>query len=187
MLGFSGTNDSQYLLPTSITQHELENQRGANAKVLGYLLQPENDFYKLTARENGQPATTLEFLEMLAAQQPEIRVILDVGAQILDISNHDLAREWLNICVPGIAGAIYFDDRDELMVLTRNGNGQPLTTSSLAHHLDRCVVYLDDAHTRGTDLRFPKGFRAAVTLGPKVTKDRLVQGIVMVPRIDETI
>ena len=171
----------------SITQHELENQRGADAKALGYLLQPENDTYKLTAHEHGQLATTLEFLRMLAAQQPEIRVILDVGAQILDISNHDLAREWLNICVPGIAGAIYFNGGDELVVLARNGNYQPLRTSPLVHQLDRCVIYLDDAHTRGTDLKFPKGFRAAVTLGPKVTKDRLVQGIVVVPRTDETI
>ena len=141
----------------------------------------------LTAHENGQPAKTLEFLKMVVAQQPDISVILDVGAQILDISNHDLAQEWLNLSVSGTAGAIYFDNKDELMILTRNGKSQPLRTSSLAHRLDRCVIYLDDAHTRGTDLKFPKGFRAAVMLGPKVTKDRLVQGIVVVPRIDETI
>ena len=140
-----------------------------------------------TVHNNGQPAKTLEFLEMVVAQQPEVSVILDVGAQILDVSNYDLAQEWLNLSVSGTAGAIYFDDKDELMVLTRNGKSQPLRTSSLAHQLDRCVIYLDDAHTRGTDLKFPKGFRAAVTLGPKVTKDRLVQGMAVVQRIDETI
>ena len=140
----------------------------------------------LTAQKNGQPAKTLKFLKMVVDQQLKINVILDVGAQILDVSNHDLAQEWLNLSVSGIAGAIYFDDEDELMVLTRNGRSQPLRTSSLAHRLDRCVIYLDDAHTRGTDLKFPKGFRAAVSLGPKVTKDRLVQGIVVIQRIDET-
>ena len=140
-----------------------------------------------TVHNNGRPAKTLEFLEMVVAQQPEVSVILDVGAQILDVSNYDLAQEWLNLSVSGTAGAIYFDDKDELMVLTRNGKSQPLRTSSLAHRLDRCVIYLDDAHTRGTDLKFPKGFRAAVTLGPKVTKDRLVQGMAVVQRIDETI
>ena len=178
------------MLPTSITQHELDHQRGANARVLGYLLQPENDFYFLTADENAQLVKTPEFLKIVAAQQPEIRVILDVGAQILDVSNRDLAREWLNLCAPGTSGAIYFgdfDDMDELMVLTRNGRSQPLRTSSLAHRLDRCVAYLDHAHTRGTDIKFPRGFRAAVTLGPKVTKDRLVQGMSVTPRIDELI
>ena len=63
------------------------------------------------------------------------------------------------------------------MVLTKDGNCRSLTSSPLAQQLGRCVVYLDDAHTRGTDLKFPTGSRAAVTLGPKVTKDRLVQGM----------
>ena len=163
----------------SITQHELGHQQGANARVLAYLLRRENDSYMLTARENGQPAKTLELLKMIVAQQPEIRVLLDVGAQILDVSNLDLAQEWLTLSVPRTVGAIYFDGKDELMVLTRNGTSQPLMTSSLAQQLDRCVMYLDDAHTRGTDLKLPRGFRAAVTLGPKVTKDRLVQGMIV--------
>jgi hypothetical protein len=37
------------------------------------------------------------------------------------------------------------------------------------------VFYLDEIHTRGTDFKFPKGFRAAVTLGNGLTKDRFVQ------------
>ena len=131
----------------------------------------------LTAHEDGQPAKTLELLKMVVAQQPEIRVLLDVGAQILDVSNRDLAQEWLNLT--STAGAIYFDDNDKLMILTRNGTSQPLVSSSLAQQLDRCVIYLDDTHTRGTDLKLPRGFRAAVTLGPKVTKDRLVQGMIV--------
>ena len=163
----------------SITQHELGHQQGANARVLAYLLQRENDSYVLTAHENGQRAKTLELLRMVVAQQPKIRVLLDVGAQILDVSNHDLAQAWLNLT--SAAGAIYFDEGDDLMVLTRNGTSQPLMTSSLAQQLDRCVIYLDDAHTRGTDLKLPRGFRAAVTLGPKVTKDRLVQGMIVAP------
>ena len=74
-------------------------------------------------------------------------------------------------------GAIYFNEDDEPMVLTKDGNCRSLISSPLAQRLERCVVYLDDAHTRGTDLKFPTGFRAVVTLGPKVTKDRLVQGM----------
>ena len=69
------------------------------------------------------------------------------------------------------------------MVLTRNGN-QPLMGPSLSQQLDCCVIYLDGAHARGTVLTFPRGFRAAVTLGPKVTKDRLVQGITFASQLD---
>ena len=182
MSGFSGTNDAQYLLPTSIAQLKDDpdhlGQTGTNAKVLAYLLQPENSSYMVTADDNGERWTTFKLLKMVVAQKPQIRVLLDVGAQILDLSNLDVARAWLD-CTPAteIAGAIYFSKNDKLMVLARNGTTQPLSSSPLAQQLHLCVAYLDDAHTRGTDIKFPLGFRAAVTLGQKVTKDRLVQGI----------
>ncbi|KAG9308685.1 hypothetical protein JVU11DRAFT_11642 [Chiua virens] len=183
--GFSGTNDSRYLLPMSITQLDLDHQQGTNARVLGYLLQPENDSYALITHEDSNLSKTREFLKTVVNQIPEIRVLLDVGAQILDVSNKKLAEEWLGLTDPGIAGAVYFDDdRNELRVLTKNrGTPLPLVASPLSQQLDRCVIYLDDAHTRGTDLKFPKGFRAAVTLGPKVTKDRLVQGCMRMRRL----
>ena len=126
------------------------------------------------ARENGERRTALEFLQTLGAQKPEIRVLLDVGAQMLDLRNGELAKAWLEI-TPNASAAIYFNE-DELMVRTRDGSTQLLQSSPFSQQLDRCIVYLDDIHTRGTDIRFPSGFRAAVTLGPKVTKDRLAQG-----------
>lgn len=68
------------------------------------------------------------------------------------------------------------NDDDEIVVISRDGTVEPLVSSPFAQQLDQCVIYLDDAHTRGTDVKLPSGFRAAVTLGPKVTKDRLMQG-----------
>ena len=126
--------------------------------------------------ENGERRATCEFLEILVDQKPEIRVLLDVGAQMLDLKNHELAKAWLAIS-PNTSAAIYFNEDDERMVLTRDGSTHLLISSPFAQQLDQCIVYLDDAHTRGTDIKFPSGFRAAVTLGPKVTKDRLTQGM----------
>ena len=176
MLGFSGTNDGQYLLPLHITQCDPAHQRGTNAKVLSYLLQPENQHYMCMTRKNGERRATCEFLTLLVSQQPKIRVLLDVGAQMLDLENYELAKAWLAIS-PNTSAAIYFNEDDELTVLTRDGSTHLLMASPFAQQLDQCVVYLDDAHTRGTDITFPSGFRAAVTLGPKVTKDRLTQGM----------
>ncbi|KAF8439804.1 hypothetical protein L210DRAFT_3540380 [Boletus edulis BED1] len=173
--GFSGTNDGRYLLPLHITQRDPNHQRGTNAKVLSYLLQPENNHYLCITHENGERRTTVEFLEILVGQQPEIRVLLDVGAQMLDLQNHKLAEAWLTIST-NTSAAIYFNEDDELTVLMRDGSTQLLLSSPFAQQLDQCIIYLDDAHTRGTDIKFPIGFRAAVTLGPKVTKDRLAQG-----------
>ena len=158
----------------SVTQRDLDHQQETNAKVLAYLLQPENDFY-IVAHANGERQTTLNFLRLVTTRLPEIRVLLDVGAQILKFSNEQVAEAWLNTARVA-AGAIYFNENDELTVLARNGITQLLPSSPLSQQLDCCVVYLDHAHTRGTDLRLPVGSRAAVTLGPKVTKDALVQG-----------
>jgi hypothetical protein len=171
--GFSGTDDGRWLLPMSIAQRDLDHQRGTNAMVLAYLLRPENGSYLATHESDEWTSHT--FLRLLATQQPEIRVLLDVGSQILDLSNHQVATAWLEI-YPDTAGAIYFNENDELMVLTRNGTISPMSSSPLCQQLDHCVVYLDHAHTRGTDIKLPIGSRAAVTLGPKVTKDALVQG-----------
>jgi len=124
---------------------------------------------------NGERRMAREFLELVVDQKPEIRAILDVGAQVLELRNSEFAAAWLEV-KPDALAAIYFNEDDELTVITREGTTQLLLESPFARRLDECVVYLDDAHTRGTDVRFPDGFRAAVTLGPKVTKDRLTQG-----------
>ncbi|KAF8260955.1 hypothetical protein EI94DRAFT_1609035 [Lactarius quietus] len=173
--GFSGTNDNRYLLPTSITQEDPLSELGTNALVLQYLLQPENDFYECTGGSNGEQESAAAFLRRLVKKDPEIRVLLDVGAQMLELQNEDLARHWLSLR-PDVLAAVFFNDSDHLTVLTQSGSLEPLVSSPLNRQLEKCVVYLDDAHTRGTDLKLPTGTRAAVTLGPKVTKDRLMQG-----------
>ncbi|KAG1773742.1 hypothetical protein EV702DRAFT_1129048, partial [Suillus placidus] len=170
--GFSGTNDFRYLLPTTIAQHPLDHQRGTNARVLSHLLQQENDYYDDSHAAGGGAR---ELLNVIAKQSPEIRVLLDVGAQVLDLQNDEVAKIWLDINQDAQA-AIYFNRHDELVVRTRDHVIEPFSASSFAQQVDQCVLYLDDEHTRGTDVKLPRGFRAAVTLGPKVTKDRLVQG-----------
>ena len=96
-------------------------------------------------------------------------------AQRLELQNEDLVRHWLSL-KPHISAAIFFDDSDHLTVLTQDGSTELFVSSPFNRQLDKCIVYLDDAHTRGTDLKLPRETRAAVTLGPKVTKDRLLQG-----------
>lgn len=94
---------------------------------------------------------------------------------MLELKNEQLIRQWLALRSDVLAG-VYFDESDRITVLTQDGTKESLVSSPFRQQLGKCIIYLDDAHTRGTDLRLPVHFRAAVTLGPKVTKDRLVQG-----------
>ncbi|KAI0290847.1 hypothetical protein B0F90DRAFT_1913825 [Multifurca ochricompacta] len=154
--GFSGTNDNRYLLPTSINQEDPASQLSTNALVLQYLLQSENNYYECTEGENGEREPAEAFLQRIVNQNPPIRVLLDVGAQMLELQNQDLAQHWLSL-LPDISAAIFFNDDDHLTVLTQDGTIQPFISSPLNRQLDKCVVYLDDAHTRGTDLKLPQG------------------------------
>lgn len=175
--GFSGTNDNAPLLPFSTRQVDPVGQSSTNAFVLSLLLRPQNRQYTcLRHTHTDSRLTGPEFLQHLTSSHPEIRLLLDVGAQMLDMSNLKVAKEWLALSPVSVIGAVFFNDQDELQVIQRDGSEMPLLASTLKSRLADCVVYLDDSHTRGTDLRLPLTCRAAVTLGKKTTKDRLVQG-----------
>ncbi|KAG9123166.1 hypothetical protein FRC07_000159 [Ceratobasidium sp. 392] len=93
--GFSGTNDNRYLLPTSIIQSDLVGQSGTNALVLTYLLRPENNHYVCIRSPGGGTCSAVEVLNQLLKKDPRIRVLLDVGAQVLDLQNDELVKHWM--------------------------------------------------------------------------------------------
>ena len=169
--GFSGTNDTQLLLPVDIQQCDLPKLRQTDALVLSNLLQQENEnYFSLPISP-----TSDEILKAITNCQLNIQVILDVGALFIDGTNRQIAAKWLNLLdKTKIDYAVYFES-NEIFVLDRFNRYHAFLTSPASELLDRCVFYLDEIHTRGTDFKFPNGFRAAVTLGDGLTKDRLVQ------------
>ncbi|EKJ69179.1 hypothetical protein FPSE_10644 [Fusarium pseudograminearum CS3096] len=175
--GFSGTNDSRYVLPLDMKQLDLPEQKHTNALVLNNLLRPENTITVMSVDMTGTALNSRYLLTMATKMSSNIRVILDVGAQIVDLTNLEFCKEWLK-CYDGddhTRAVVFFDDSDNIMVLNRSGKIEELQRSPFADQLDQCLVFLDEAHTRGTDLRLPTSYRAAVTLGANLTKDRLVQ------------
>ncbi|KAK4153473.1 hypothetical protein C8A00DRAFT_33763 [Chaetomidium leptoderma] len=186
LTGFSGTNDSKGVLPLSVTALDLQPQ--TNAAVLSTLLREENTVLELGDRGDSQLGALTEdmLLGGLVKSEPAMRVILDVGAQIIESSNLQMARRLLDsVPTSGADAVIFFNDQDELSVLLRNGMVDSFLTSPFATHTDRCLVFLDQAHTRGTDLKLPDDYRAAVTLGPGVTKDTLVQACMRMRKLGQ--
>ncbi|KAF1930947.1 uncharacterized protein M421DRAFT_57599 [Didymella exigua CBS 183.55] len=171
--GFSGTNDTMHVLPLAVKHLDLLSQSHTNALVLSYILQPETSVEQLSPRSNGTDAEHL--LTVINGLQPEVRVVLDVGALILEMDNTQVAQCWLSMRRDDRTEAVVFFKGEELTVLDVSGRIDSFQTSPFAKQLDRCLVYLDEAHTRGTDLKLPRDYRAAVTLGANLTKDRLVQ------------
>ncbi|KAI0818346.1 hypothetical protein GGR55DRAFT_694556 [Xylaria sp. FL0064] len=174
--GFSGTNDSRKLLPVDMKNLDLQSQSHTNALVLEYLLQPENTVILLPTRPNASITDAEHFIKTVVKLERPTRVILDVGAQILELNNQQVAQAWLRMVTDAKTQAVVFvNDNDELCVIDRQGRLELLQISSYATQLDSCLIFLDEAHTRGIDLKLPDDYRAAVTLGAHLTKDRLVQ------------
>ncbi|KAI8930715.1 hypothetical protein NX059_012324 [Plenodomus lindquistii] len=171
--GFSGTSDTQHLLPLAIKHLDLESQRHTNALVLGHVLS-STQLCDLPERPHGVDDAT-HLLEVVTQMKPDVRVILDCGAQILQKDNEEVVRIWLQMTDSTQISAAVFFHEEELVVLDRGGRIESFRTSPFSRKLDVCIVFLDDAHTRGTDLKLPRDFRAAVTLGAGVTRDRLMQ------------
>lgn len=180
--GFSGTNDSRYILPLTMTQLDQAEQRHTNALVLRFLLQPENTVFVVPKNTTHGTDTSdgKMFLKTVSNFVKRTRVILDVGAQVTDLTNRQVAEAWLEVTQQHSDAAqavIFFDEEDVISVLDRSGHSEPFQTSHFAQQTEKCLVFLDEAHTRGTDLKLPQDYRAAVTLGAKLTKDRLLQGM----------
>ncbi|KAL5332674.1 hypothetical protein BJX70DRAFT_404369 [Aspergillus crustosus] len=174
--GFSGTNDSRVTLPLSVKQLDLPEQKHTNALVLEYLLRPENSVANVPVRDTQCSSDAQALLDLVVGLDPPVQVILDVGAQILELTNLEVAESWLKM-IPNqkIQAVVFVNDSDEICVVDRTRLIEPLQVSPFANQLDACLVFLDEAHTRGIDLRLPQKYRAAATLGAGITKDKLVQ------------
>ncbi|KAF1931308.1 uncharacterized protein M421DRAFT_56909 [Didymella exigua CBS 183.55] len=182
--GFSGTNDTHNLMPMLIRQADLPELAHTNAEVPYYLMASRNRGYVRMNYEAGRRWTELDLIKHLVNPQGvskayvrhenSIRILIDAGAQVLEHSSRDFAKAWLDEDT-NAAAAVYFDDDHRAWALYRTGNRTPLLASPFADSLDRCVVYLDESHCRGTDLKLPVYGKAALTLGQHLTKDALVQ------------
>lgn len=178
--GFSGTNDIKSLLPLNIRQDDLPSLRQTNAEVLGYLLQERNRRYYLAADMNGR--LTEEAL-LLKLRNMRIRIFLDAGAYILEMTNRALVNAWLVHDYEAKA-AVYFD-KGRAWVMSRNARApQPLLASPWKDGITGDVlVFFDEANCRGIDLKLPPDARAALTLALNQTKDHTVQGMSPPPPI----
>ena len=160
-------------MPLNVLQDDLPGLAHTNADVLTYLLQPRNRRYVPLSRSNEKRLTEKDFLYQL--KNNNIRMLLDAGAQILEMNNQTLAQTWLEVDHNAEA-AVFFGEDDRARVIYKDGKSQPLAGSPFLNNLGACVVYLDEAHTRGVDLKMPADAVAALTLGIQQTKDHTVQG-----------
>jgi hypothetical protein len=170
---FSSTNDNKAMLPLTIQQHDLPTLHQTNAEVFACLLEERNREYYVTARQ-GKQLSERDFLKELKAKG--IRILIDAGAYILEMSNAELAKTWLDFN-DGPQAAVYFGFDNRAWVRYRNTKtAVPLLATPLADNLKGYLVYLNEAHTRGINLKLPQKAHRGLTLALGQTKDHTIQG-----------
>jgi hypothetical protein len=182
--GFSGTNDWKRMLPLTISQNDLPGLWHTNAEVLTYLLQDRNRRCFRAQDVKGKALNENQLLHAVSAlkvkdsdgKDHKIRVLIDAGAQILEMTNLELVTAWLEIDTHALA-AVFFGTDNKAYVYNKRGIIVPFLASSFTEDLSQCLVYLDEAHTRGTDFKLPINAIGALTLGLGQTKDHTVQGL----------
>ncbi|CAF1091829.1 unnamed protein product [Didymodactylos carnosus] len=151
--------------------YDLPELQKTSAIVVNNLLQSENENYQSLPIN----ATSDAILNEIVNYKSMINIILDVGALFIDGTNREIGVKWLKLSNKApIDYAVYLES-DSIFVCDRQFHHHSFLTSPASERLDRCVIYLDEVHTRGTDFKFPTGFEAAVTLGNSLTKDSFVQ------------
>ncbi|GJC85360.1 hypothetical protein ColLi_08198 [Colletotrichum liriopes] len=139
--GFSGTNDNRTMLPLTIKQEDLSGLSHTNAEVLTYLLHARSRECHKIVGPRGARASESDLLQEL--KRRDVKVLIDAGAQILEMDNETLAKQWLTVDQTAPA-ALFFDKDNKPTIVQKLGRKTPLLGSPYADDLSRCLVYLDE-------------------------------------------
>ncbi|TDH71197.1 hypothetical protein CCR75_002704 [Bremia lactucae] len=177
-IGFSGTNDNHRLLPLSVTQREPDEPvlLGTNGRMIDKILQVTHSYDIIYPN----PKRTIIPWQsvLLFSMDKKAQALIDTGALLAGVFNHDAAKYLLEQSDFAFAGVTYFDSRIEkncwMIAEKARRIEMPLKESSMLEK-DTFVIF-DEARSRGSDMKLLTDAVAVLTLGPKLTKDKMMQG-----------
>ena len=174
-IGFSGTDDTKLLLPLTVKQKPTKNVslRGTNGMMIEKILQCTST--KIHRLENGSSSDVTDLCGELA-----VDALIDVGGIMAGTTNKEVAEAMAALAVKQSIqkyhGIVFFETkRNQWFVLEiAYRRFLPLKSSSLNE--SECFVYFDESRCRGTDMKLRNDASALVTLEPRMTKDKFLQG-----------
>ncbi|CAI5705089.1 unnamed protein product [Peronospora farinosa] len=177
-IGFSGTNDNHRLLPLSVAQQEPNEPSllGTNGKMIDKILQVTHSYEVITTNPNRAVIPWQSVLRF--ALDKKAQALIDTGALLAGVSNNGAADFLLGQPDFDFAGVTYFDSREESNCWMISEKARqikvPLKKASMLEK--ETFVIFDEARSRGSDMKLLPDAAAVLTLGPKLTKDKLMQG-----------
>ncbi|ETK90638.1 hypothetical protein L915_05632 [Phytophthora nicotianae] len=177
-IGLSGTNNNHRLLPLSVQQCEPNEPLlvGTNGKMIDKILQVTQRYEVIRPISTRSPIPWQDVL--LFAIDKKTQALIDTGALLAGVSNLEAAQFLLDQNGFVFGGVTYYDSRMDFncwMIAEKTRRVvMPLKKSSMLE--SETFVVFDEARSRGSDMKLPSNALAVLTLGPKLTKDKLMQG-----------
>jgi hypothetical protein len=177
--GFSGTNDTQHLLPLHVTQRPLNIPEidATNGKMLDLIL--DNPQYVCLGTSGDTPLyqNVLDYL-----RTSEAHALVDGGALMAGLSSDETATKLLeHLSVNQFSGVVFCNDGDWQI---RDRRGVTCSLSGASIDVARTFVYYDESHCRGADMKLDPDAVAVVTVGPGMCKDKLMQAVGRMRQLD---
>ena len=163
-------------------QKDLLEEKETNFRLDKRLCQPYRDIISLDIKSTGISKDNISDIPR------KCNILLDCGGIVEFENNYLFAKYWLeNRKIDDKQAVIYFDmHKNTLQVLDLNGMIVDYETSSYKNNISKlCLVFLDQFHTRGTDLKLPKKSLACITLGSGLTRDELAQGAMRMRQLEK--
>jgi len=116
-----------------------------------------------------------------------VDALIDVGGAMAGSTNQDVAKKMVSALKTfgrsPHKGVVYFNNEKEAWYVcdVRGNLDVALHSSSLTDA--ECFVYFDESRCRGADKKLKRDARALVTLEPKLTKDKFLQGCARMRRL----
>jgi len=112
--------------------------------------------------------------EILAQAGTKTRMLIDVGALFKGISNREAAEIILEQSKRGaVKGVLFFDERDRMMVLDKEGGLLPVEACRFKRH--EIFAYCDQKHMFGADIKLPPDAEGICTFDTFVDLDDMLQ------------
>jgi hypothetical protein len=179
--GFSGTKDLELLMPLQVRRVRPTDKvlLATDGKMLSLLLKCAS--YATFERAHGKELweSFLDYTVDVTKREKCCRLtsaFIDAGALMAGVSNADVAKYLISKLNQKFRAVIFFDGESlnkGWYVLDRNGSTKPKQSSPI-HERD-AFVYYDESRCRGADMKLRATDEAILSLGPKMSKDKLNQ------------
>ena len=143
--------------------------------------------YKYETLFSSNSETTMWKILLDRAMTLRVNALIDTGALLTGVNNSEAAQyilDNLNFNGQEYCGVIYFDISLKSWIV-KNRSGQWYLNNSPLRPCD-CFAIFDESRCRGADLVLKPRAVGLVTIGPRITKDKLMQGLGRLRMLDRS-